>query len=327
MLVFKNFTEAYYELTHLIYGTPDYVCAPRGLTIKERLGVYFEIQQPLNRIPYVPDRDFALSYMIAELIWYLSGNDDTEWISEYSGFWKHISDHGKANSAYGRYLFVDQYGDATPEGLRTQWDYIIDELRRDPDSRRAVIHIRQPEHSFMDTKDVPCTLSLQFFIRDGNLNQIASMRSSDLIFGLAYDVPAFTFLQEMLAAELGVGVGWYRHISASLHVYERHFEMCENIMKNDPRFQSWIHTPVMPPIPSRPPVEMLDGVQWGIRHAKTENELKKVLRDVDGEQYWMDWVLILAHRRAMKLKLDDLAASYASSLSFEGYKMSLGMGK
>ena len=78
-------------------------------------------------------------------------------------------------------------------------------------------------------KDVPCTLTLQFFIRDGKLHQIASMRSSALIFGISYDVPAFTFFQEMFANELNVELGTYVHISNSLHVYERHFDMLNKI--------------------------------------------------------------------------------------------------
>ena len=57
------------------------------------------------------------------------------------------------------------------------------------------------------------------------------MRSSDLIFGIAYDIPAFTMFQELIANELNVGLGTYTHTSNSLHIYERHFDMAEKIIR------------------------------------------------------------------------------------------------
>ena len=59
------------------------------------------------------------------------------------------------------------------------------------------------------------------------------MRSSDVILGIAYDVPAFTLFQEILANELGVGLGTYTHVSNSLHIYEKHFEMAEKMLQHD----------------------------------------------------------------------------------------------
>jgi hypothetical protein len=53
---------------------------------------------------------------------------------------------------------------------------------------------------------------------------IATMRSNDLWLGLPYDVFAFTCIQQMVAAALGVGLGWYQHQAGSLHVYDRNME-------------------------------------------------------------------------------------------------------
>jgi hypothetical protein len=103
---------------------------------------------------------------------------------------------------------------------------VLDELRKDPDSRRAVIHIRELRDGF-DLPDVPCTLALQFLLREGKLNLVVHMRSNDIVLGTCYDVPAFTIMQEVMANDLGVELGSYFHFANSMHVYERHYEMAD----------------------------------------------------------------------------------------------------
>lgn len=337
MKTYPNFTMAYHGLLKDVFNTPEHVASPRGMKVKERLGHSFRITNIRDRIPYIPHRDFSISYMIAELVWYLSANDSTDWIANYSAFWRNISDDGKtANSAYGARIFVPHMYQAIPEtpfvtvdtaaSENTQWDYVKDELKKDPDSRRAVIHIRMPQDSWCAQKDVPCTLALQFFIRDGALHQVASMRSSDLILGIAYDIPAFTIFQEMLALELGVECGSYTHISNSLHIYSRHDDMVEKILQ-DPWQKSFPHcAKPMPPMPCLPPLKQLNAWEQRFRKSETEEQLNAALLDVlsmnDLNQYWKDWLVVLAWHRAGKLGLDDYYAQRViGATSFVGYRL------
>lgn len=319
MIIYPSFTECYYDLIGHVYNNYEYECAPRDKKIREVLGVSFGIENPRNRLLYIPEREFSITYAIAELVWYASGENSTEWISNYSGFWKDISDDGvTANSAYGARIFAPHQRIA--QGRFTQWEYVKNELKRDPDSRRAVIHIRTPDDSIDAKLDVPCTLSLQFFIRDGKLHLIAHMRSTDLIFGLSYDVPAFTFFQEMLANELGIPLGTYMHVSNSLHVYEKHFEMCENILEGASKITDVPEE--MPRIIGPPPMNLLSAIQWKARAANTESELKEVIyecnRDIKHDS-WLDWAKILVSHRAGKLKLHDLKKQLIESTVFAGY--------
>jgi len=333
MKTYDSFTSAYVGLLKDVYSFPEYEAAPRGMKIRERLGYSFRIIDIRDRIPYVPERDFSITYMIAELVWYMSGNNSTEWISNYSSFWKNISDDGvTANSAYGARIFQnhryqnsqDINGDECV-GL-VQWEYLKDELKKDPDSRRAVIHIRMPQDSVMAQKDVPCTLTLQFFIRDGALHQVASMRSSDLILGIAYDIPAFTMFQEMLAFELGVKCGTYTHISNSLHIYSHHFPMVEKILK-DPWVKKFpMRAQPMPPMPSSPPIDVLLHADTTYRAAQDELTLRDavdviVTNNQSTHQYWKDWMLILASHRAGKLGLDVFQKELMERVSFLGYTL------
>lgn len=327
MNVFESFTEAYQSLMRDVYENPEYECAPRGSKIKESLCTQFRITNPLDRIPYVNAREFSISYMIAELVWYLFGDNSTEWISRYSAFWSKISDDGySANSAYGSRIFrPHKY---STDGLGwTQWDYILNELTSDNDSRRAVIHIRSPYDSIHAKLDVPCTLTLQFFIRDDKLNLAVNMRSSDLILGLAYDVPAFTMFQETMAQDLSkklgrhIGMGDYIHTSNSLHIYEKHFDMAERIISESVILPS-DHT--MPGLPDTNGVPLVRMVEGSITSCEVASEIERVIdssplrEEVDS--YWLDWMYVLGSHRARKLGDDREARRLLEQCEFSGYK-------
>ena len=327
MKSYKNFTEAYVDIIKDVYSTPEFVSSPRGMKVKEILGYQFRITNPLHRIPYVSGREFSIHYMLAELLWYLSGNDSTEWISNYSSFWSKISDDGKtANSAYGARIFKPHSRiSSTVDQTWTQWKYVIDELKKDPDSRRAVIHIRSPQDSILANLDVPCTLSLQFFLRDDKVYMVTSMRSSDVILGIAYDIPAFTIFQELLSLqltnELGrpIGIGDYIHMSASLHVYERHFKMVEKIISED-KPGNYVDLLEMPKMPNMPPLNDLLSFESEVRNAKDSADVISAFSKYVFSDYWKDWCKIIASHKASKLKDDVLSNNLLSTTSFEGYR-------
>lgn len=99
---------------------------------------------------------------------------------------------------------------------------VIRELVHDKNSRRAVISLYYgPADLRQETKDIPCTLTLQFLIRHDKLLLRVNMRSNDAWLGLPYDLMQFTMLQCALAQVLGIDVGYYCHSVGSMHMYER----------------------------------------------------------------------------------------------------------
>lgn len=315
MKTYNNFTDAYIDLSRLIRDEYDFISNPRGMKIKEKLGVQFRIKNPRDRLPFVAARNFSLSYLVAETLWYMSGNNSTEWISRYAPFWKDISDDGKtANSAYGARIF--KRNDRIAGGKLVQWDYVVNELKRDSDSRRAVIHIRTPDDSVHAVKDVPCTLALQFFIRDEKLHLHVNMRSSDIILGLSYDVPAFTIMQEVMANELGVGLGEYVHTSNSLHCYERDFKMLDEIAASTNEASC-----EMPGLPTWFPTNELMEVEKSVWSA-SDAEIKDGIlfsNSSKSTQLVEDWKCILASFRARKMKDSKLANQCILGTTFKGY--------
>lgn len=170
------------------------------------------IKDPTQNILKSDIRKLPMRYAVGELLWYLSGNNKLDAIKRYSKAWESLSDDGETiNSAYG-YRIFEQFG-------FDQWEYVKGLLKKDPNTRQAVIHIKDASNK--PTKDTPCTVSLQFLLRNGQLNLTTYMRSNDIWLGFPYDVFSFTCLQIIMAFELGVEIGEYTHIAGSLHLYTR----------------------------------------------------------------------------------------------------------
>lgn len=183
-----------------------------GDVVGEVISAVTVIEDPTRGIIQSDIRKMPIRYAVGELLWYLSGSNKVADIGKYSSVWERLSDDGEhVNSAYGHRIF-NHFG-------FDQWEHVKNLLRKDPMSRQAVIHIK--DASNQPTKDMPCTVSLQFFIRDNKLYMITYMRSNDLWMGFTYDVFNFTAFQVKMAMELGVELGTYTHVAGSLHLYKR----------------------------------------------------------------------------------------------------------
>lgn len=186
-----------------------------GDVVGEITDAVIQVEDPTRNIVRNPVRKMPLRYAIGELAWYLSGSNKVTDISQFSSVWEKLSDDGETNnSAYGWRIF-SKFG-------FDQWEHVKTLLQKDPLSRQAVIHIKDADNRL--TKDTPCTVYLQFLIRDGKLHLSVHMRSNDVWMGVPYDMFSFCFLQVKMAMELGVKVGHYTHYAGSLHLYERDYQ-------------------------------------------------------------------------------------------------------
>ena len=110
-----------------------------------------------------------------------------------------------------------------------QYQFIIDELRRNPWSRRAVMDIRTPED--MGSNDPACWQHAQYFIRDNALHCKILFRSNDACKATYMNAFALIMLQKRIADTLGVKMGTYTHRANSFHCYERDFNMLDGYVK------------------------------------------------------------------------------------------------
>ena len=113
------------------------------------------------------------------------------------------------------YTYHQRYAD--------QYQFIIDELKRNPDSRRAVMMIR--DKSDMGSEEPACLQHIQFLIRDNKLNMKVLFRSNDACKATFMNAFALIMLQKRIADELCVEVGTYTHRANSFHCYEKDFNL------------------------------------------------------------------------------------------------------
>ena len=185
-----------------------------GAVAAEIINSITVVKDPTRMIVNSAARKLPMRYAVGELLWYMSGSQKLKDIKLFSSAWDRMSDDGETvNSCYGHKI-RHFYG-------FDQWQDVIDRLKADPNTRQAVIHIKNPRPIADQTKDTPCTLSLQFLLRDGKLNLTTTMRSNDIWTGVPYDMFSFCSMQVLMAMQLGVDVGTYIHQAGSLHIYER----------------------------------------------------------------------------------------------------------
>jgi thymidylate synthase len=112
-----------------------------------------------------------------------------------------------------------------------QLDWIYEELRRNPYTRRAVMNIRDFD---VDTSNEhpACLQSMQFFIRDGKLHMKVMMRSNDAVQATFMNAVGFIALQRKIAKDLNLPVGSYTHTAHSFHAYERSFPVLEKYVED-----------------------------------------------------------------------------------------------
>ena len=108
--------------------------------------------------------------------------------------------------------------------------FVIAELKRNRESRRAIIAIRDNEIDSRTT-DPACMQSIQYFIRENRLDCMIHFRSNDLPEAFFFNAFALIMLQEKVARELGVEAGTYTHRSNSMHCYEKDFQLLKNFVK------------------------------------------------------------------------------------------------
>jgi len=196
----------------------------RGRVQRETIFRSFCILDPTDLAIKNPARAFNPAYAFTEWFWYLGKDPNVRNIGKFAKIWLDIADStGRVESNYGTYLLGDQ------------WQFVKDELQRDPFSRRCTIVIHQPMHKYMNDQDMPCTQYVQFFIRDNKLHMGVNMRSNDLIYGFCNDVFTFSLFQQLMLNDLrqtmpDLKLGHYYHHTGSMHVYKRHFDMMSQIL-------------------------------------------------------------------------------------------------
>jgi thymidylate synthase len=179
-----------------------------------------------------------------------------------------------------------------------QLPYVLEILREDPDSRQAVLTIWRERPRV--TKDVPCTVMMQFLLRRGLLHMHVYMRSNDVWLGTPYDIYNFTLVQQVVACLLNCDVGTYTHTVGSFHLYERHVDGANEALGSTrtadvpmPRVRS-VPLGLMTAAYTEAAVR---GKSSGFNaEAWTEKWLRELCHETDYIQPWSNMIRVLGHR-------------------------------
>ena len=195
--------------------------SPRGYETKEVVPLTVISEDPRER--YIDRTALNASFMLRESSDIFNGLNPG-YVCRYNSVMNQFKNKfGNFDGAYGpRIRFMSGHD---------QLERVVEELEKDPDSRRAVITIHNSLFENYSGKDVACTMSLQYLVRDGKLDSIAHMRSNDMLLGFTYDTHAFQWLQEVIAGFLGLELGSYTHIDNSAHIYSRNFDAVDSIIR------------------------------------------------------------------------------------------------
>lgn len=246
----------YYALQRVLTNGTD--IPSRDGDCREIQGYVGRIERPQARFIFDPARRMSPSYAAAEVLWYLSGADNVAMIKAYAPQYERFANENRAWGSYGarwvgdtKYeqelynlthqgkLKLDQDTFFTPDGGHMQCPisqiaFAAWLLKTKPTTRQCIVTCWNagdlPHAMVGDKNDIPCTLTLNFLLRDCRLNLIVTMRSNDVWLGMPYDVFGFTCIQQLVAESIGAEVGWYQHQAASMHLYERNQERAEQVV-------------------------------------------------------------------------------------------------
>ena len=199
----RNAESMYPRIITGLCNDGTYQDSRNGPTIELQGTTVVTVMKPDERVVFSASRDCNPFFHLAEGIWMLAGRQDTAYLTQYVGTMINFSDDGKVfNAAYGhrmrKHFGFDQLAN------------VVEALKENHDTRRAVIQLWCPQDLQKTSKDYACNMSLDLKIRNGHLNMRVNNRSNDIVWGmLGATVVHFSIIQEYIAAAVVVPMGYY----------------------------------------------------------------------------------------------------------------------
>lgn len=206
-----------------------------------------QIRHDLSKgFPLLTTKKLHFKSIANELIWFLSGNTNVTWLNEHGvSIWNEwATEDNELGPVYGK-----QWTAWPTKDGRTinQIDYVVDTLRKNPNSRRILFHGWNPEYlpdeSLSPQENArhgrmalpPCHLLYQFYVAEGKLSSLLYIRSSDSFLGLPYNIASLALLTHMLAQQCDLVPHEIVVSLGDLHAYSNHMEQIHTQLGREPR--------------------------------------------------------------------------------------------
>ncbi len=172
--------------------------------------------------PLVTTKKLHLKSIVHELLWFLKGDTNTAYLKENGvSIWDEWADeNGDLGPVYGK-----QWRSwARPDGSTVdQIAWVLDEIRRNPNSRRLVVSAWNPGE-LEQMALAPCHCLFQFYVADGRLSCQLYQRSADVFLGVPFNIASYALLTQMMAQATGLQPGDFVHALGDAHLYSNHLE-------------------------------------------------------------------------------------------------------
>ncbi len=183
--------------------------------------------------PLLTTKKLHTRSIFGELLWFLRGDTNIAWLHEHGiTIWDEWADaDGDLGPVYG----AQWRSWPTPDGGHVdQLATVIDQLRRNPDSRRHVVVAWNPAQ--VDEMALPpCHMMFQFYVAEGRLSCQMYQRSADVFLGVPFNVASYALLTHMVAQVTGLGVGDFVHTFGDAHLYLNHLDQARLQLTREPR--------------------------------------------------------------------------------------------
>ena len=181
--------------------------------------------------PMVTTKKLHLKSIILELLWFLKGSTDNNWLKEHGvSIWNEwAAPDGDLGPIYG-YQWRSW---PAPNGEHIdQIAEVVEALKNNPDSRRIIV-------SAWNVADIPrmalapCHAFFQFYVADGKLSCQLYQRSADIFLGVPFNIASYALLTHMMAQQCNLEVGDFVWTGGDCHLYSNHLEQVDLQLSRD----------------------------------------------------------------------------------------------
>lgn len=182
--------------------------------------------------PLVTTKRIHLKSVVHELLWFLKGDTNISYLKENGvSIWDEWADeNGELGPVYGSQWRAWESSDGRHID---QIAAVIDSIRNNPDSRRHIVsawNVGEIEQM----KLPPCHFVFQFYVADGKLSCMLTMRSVDTFLGLPFNIASYALLTHMVAQQTGYEVGDFIWSGGDVHIYTNHLEQVATQLSREP---------------------------------------------------------------------------------------------
>ena len=183
--------------------------------------------------PLLTTKKLHLKSIIYELLWFLQGNTNVNYLQEHGvRIWNEWADEkGELGPVYGHQWrsWPDYKG-----GSIDQIKQVVEQIKHNPDSRRMIVSA----WNVAEVNDMalpPCHTLLQFYVANGKLSLQLYQRSADIFLGVPFNIASYALLLQMMAQVTGLRAGDFVHTLGDAHIYLNHLDQVHLQLTREPR--------------------------------------------------------------------------------------------